>query len=225
MSVAQSAPPSVAPNGTPSAITSAHPSAIPSSPWAKRNWPSAGFFAIVVSYATLVAMIAWGWQKPPLEKAFDILNKADLEDNAEYSPKEIRVLEQVWARHPGFARALLGKGSAKFIERTRPGGWLNRTSAHLAVKPEAGQPTRLSVEAQGKPSDFPIRIRLSGKGQERQVELASEEPMSLEWSTSDLKEPGILNVEVTPSPNRSAAAASWAVRVTANSTGPAREAQ
>ncbi|HMA92171.1 MAG TPA: hypothetical protein VKP30_05765 [Polyangiaceae bacterium] len=225
MSAAQSAPPSVASSGTPSAVPSAHPSAIPTSPWAKRNWPSAGFFAIVVSYTTLVALIAWGWQKPQLEKAFGILNRSDLEDNVEYSPKEIRVLEQVWGRHPGFSRALLGKGSAKFIERTQPGGWLNRPSAHLAIKPEAGQPTRLTLEAQGKPSDFPIRIRLSGKGQERQVELASEDPMPLEWSTSDLKEPSILNVEVTANSNRPANTTSWAVRVTANTTGPAREAQ
>lgn len=214
------APPSAAPSVHPSTPPKARTSSLP--PHLREghlNWPSAGFFAIAIAYTTLVVLIAWGWQTPQLEKAFDILNKGDLDDNAEYSPKEIRILEQAWSRHPGFSRALLGKGSAKFVEPTQPGGWLSRASAHLAVKSEAEQPTRFALEARGDAGDFPIRVKLFGKGLERQVELLSpNEPKPLEWSPNDLKEPGILNIEVNP--NRSATAPTWAVRVTATAALP-----
>lgn len=191
---------------------------------AKDNLPSAGFAAIATSYTLLAALLIWGWQTPRLDKAFRLLNTRELDANVEFSTDDIQVLQKVWDTHAGFSRALLGKAAARFVEPTES-GWISRPKAHLAVRPETEQLTLLTLEARGKPDDFPLKVRLFGRGLERQVELTANQTQKVEWSPTDLKQPSILEVEVT-APNSPAndAPRSWAIRVTTNSPGSTREA-
>lgn len=189
----------------------------------KRHWPSAGFFAIVTSYAVLAMLLIWGSQTPQLDKAFSLLSKRELDDRIEFSADDVQLLQQVWDAHAGFTRALLGKSTVKFLEHTES-GWSSRPRAYLAVRPETDQVTQLLLEARGKPGDFPIKVRIHGKDLERRVELSPNQTQKVEWSPTDLRQPAILAVEVAVPNSPSDAAPTWAIRVSSASAGERREA-
>jgi hypothetical protein len=184
------------------------------------GWPSAGFYVLLGTHLGLVGMLLWGWQRPALDEAFEILTRRELDASAEFSPREVQLLQSCLDRHTGFGRALLGKGASRFLEPAES-GWLSRREAHLTVRPEAGQPTQLTIEGRGEPRDFPIAVKLRGKGVERQVELSPNQRQKVEWSVADLSQPTIFNVEITPAKTHTSVAPSWAVRV--ESSAAARE--
>jgi len=190
---------------------------------AKRNWPSLGFFAILVSYSLLVTLLAWGSQEPALDKVFEILTQRELDSPLRVSKSDARLLQKAWSAHPGLGRAILGKNVAKFIEPTES-GWLSRTEAHLATRCEANQSAQFAIEARGAPGDFPIHVKISGNGFERQLDLATNQPQTIAWSANDFPQPAVLDVEVTPKHSRSAAAPTWAIRIVPNSARPDRDA-
>jgi hypothetical protein len=183
--------------------------------------PSFGFFLIAGVHCLLVGMLIWGWQQPPLDKAFEILARRDLGESVDFLPSEIQVLQRSLDRHAGFSRALLGKSVARFVEPTAS-GWLSRPVAHLTVRPEPDHPTELLVEGRGAPGDFPLVVKFHGKGLARQVELLPNEPQKVEWSSSDLDRPTILTVEIAAAKSHASATPSWSVQV--ESSSPVREA-
>jgi hypothetical protein len=184
------------------------------------GWPSAGFCVLLGMHCLLGGMLLWGWQRPALDEAFEILTRRDLQATAEFSPREVQLLQSCLDRHVGFGRALLGKGAVRFLEPAES-GWLSCHEAHLTVRPEAGQPTQLTLEGRGTPDDFPIVVKLHGKGAARQVELLPNQRQKVEWSAADLSQPTIFNVEIKPAKTHATAAPSWAVRV--ESVAAARE--
>jgi hypothetical protein len=191
---------------------------------AKSNmgWPSLGFFLLVASHSLLVGLLLWGWQKPPLDEVFAILERRELDRTLEYSPADLRLLQGTWDAHPGFGRALLGKSQVKFLEPTES-GWVARRSAHLAVRTEADRPTQFSLEGRGAPGDYPITVKIRGNGLERQVELLPNQSQKIEYSIQDLPKPSILDVEIRAGQSHAATAPTWAVRVTSSPAGTARE--
>jgi hypothetical protein len=175
------------------------------------------------SHALLVGLIAWGWQKPLLEDVFEILSRRQLGGDAQYSERDVDVLLKAWNAHPGLGRALVGKGAARFLEPTES-GWLARTSAHLAVASVDPQhPAPITLEGRGAPSDYPITIKLTGAGIQRQVQLQSGDPQKLEFSATELAKPGILKVELAPAQSRASSAPSWAVRIVPGAISNVRE--
>lgn len=184
----------------------------------KRQWPSAGFFAIALSYSVLAMLLIWGSRTPQLDKAFDLLSRRELDQTIEFSADDVKLLQQVWDAHAGFTRALLGKNTVKFLEHTES-GWSSRTRAYLAVRPETDQVTQLMLEARGKPGDFPLKVKIHGRDLERQVELSPNQTQKVEWSPTDLRHPAILAVEVTAPNDPSDAGPTWAIRISSASTG------
>jgi len=187
------------------------------------NWPSIGFATIVSTHTLLVALLWWGWQTPVLDKAQSILTQRELNAGFQLSVEDRQVLQDVWNRHPGFSRALLGKASARFVEPTEL-GWLARNAAHMAVRPDSDQPVKLSLEGRGIASDFPIIIKIHGSGFDRQVTLAApNQPQQLDVSIADLKHASILELEMTSAHPRATGAQTWAIRLTSSSPNTARE--
>jgi hypothetical protein len=189
---------------------------------AKINWPSFGFFLIVASCALLLGLLCWGWHKPELDEAFDILSRRELESAPEFSERDIRLLQRVWDRHPGFSRAMVGKSSARLLEPAES-GWFERRRGHLSVRPEADHPAQFSLEARGAPSDFPVTVKLTGKGFERKLELSANQPQPLELSTRDLKHPTILDLELTEANSHASSTPTLGLRVIASGAAPARD--
>ena len=177
------------------------------------GWPSFGFFVVATTHGLLLAVLAWGWQRPALDVAFELLAKRDLGDIAEFTPAQVEVLERVLERHSGFGRALLGRASVRILEPTGD-GWVSRRSSHLIVKTDAGHATRIVVEARGEPGDFPIVVRVHTKGHERQVSLLPNQPQTIEWTSAELGQPSIMPVQVVAASSSNASVPSWAIRVT-----------
>lgn len=181
------------------------------------GWPSAGFYVLLGTHCILVGMLCWAWQRPALDEVFEILARREMNPAVEFSAREVAVLQRSWDRHPGLGRPLLGKSTARFLEPTES-GWLSRSSAHLALSPEADRSTVISLEARGAPTDFPLVVKIRGSGADRQVELMQKQPKQIEWPAADLKLPRILDVEVTAAQPHNATAPTWAVRVSSSPT-------
>lgn len=165
---------------------------------AAGNLPGAGFFVLVLSYLGALAFIWFGAQTPTLDHAFEILAKRDRGVFTAFTEPEVKLLRGVLSDHSGFSRALVGRGTAKFLE-PRINGWLTMTDAHLAVRPDKDKPTQLRIESQGNPQDYPIMVTLSGSGKEISLKLTSNEPVPLEWGPNELKKATIFGFKVTPS--------------------------
>lgn len=187
---------------------------------ANLGWPSFGFFVLVTTHGLLLAVLAWGWQRPALDVAFELLAKRDLGDITEFTPAQVHVLERVLERHAGFGRALLGRASVRTLEPTSD-GWVSRGSSHLIVKTEAGHATRIVVEARGEPGDFPIVVTVHAKGRERQVSLLPNQPQTIEWTWAELGQPSIMPVQAVAARSSNTTAPSWAIRIASGT--PLRE--
>lgn len=188
----------------------------------KPNWPSFGFLLILGSLSLLAVLIVWGWQQPVLDQAFAILARRELVNDPEFSQKEVALLQKVWDKHPGFARALVGKGSARFLEPT-VAGWFQRRKGHLSLRPETERPAQFTLEARGEHSDFPIVVKLTSAGFLRQIEFTANESRNIEISTSEIKRPRILDVEVVSAQGQAANAPTFGLRLITGGAAPLRD--
>lgn len=179
---------------------------------AHLGWPSVGFYMLLSVHSLLFGLLWWGWQKPPLDDAFEILARRELDDPGEFTQKDVRLLQQVWDSHPAFGRALAGKSGVKFVEPTES-GWLSRGKVHLAIRPETEGPTSIRFEARGEASDFPMTIGLKGATWQRQVQLSAGQPQTIEFGPSDLPRPSIFDVEIIAGTGRHTATPTWALHV------------
>jgi hypothetical protein len=186
------------------------------------GWPSFGFFLLMASHSLLAGLIWWGWQRPTLDDAFEILARRDLELTKEYSTADLATLRRVWADHPGFGRALLGRSSVRFLEPTEI-GWLSRRTAHLAMGSETARPIEFFLEGRGAPNDYPIVVTIHGKQSERRIEIQPGQVQKVECASNDCGPPSILEVEMTAGRSDGASPPTWAVRVVPSNPNAARE--
>jgi hypothetical protein len=190
------------------------------------NLPSLGFWILLASYTAAFGFLCFGSQKPRLETAFDLLSRRERDDFSAYSVKDVDLLEGVLHDYPGFVRALVGRGSARFLE-PRVDGWLRLERAHLALRPDPKATLRVTFEVRGEPREFPLTLTIGDQGKNKQLTFDASGVKSVEFSRSELSKAGIwaFQVKASKASKTSAEAASWGVRIVPQTTLPAtREA-
>jgi hypothetical protein len=174
-----------------------------------------------MSYVAVGVFLVWGAQRPRLDEAFEILSQRDRAEFSGFTEENVGLLSSVLNDYSGFSRALVGRSAAKFLE-PKVNGWLVTPHAHLAVKPEKGKATKLTLESQGSDKDYPATIRILGKGFEKTLTLNSPQPFAFELSATEVAKPSILKIEVAPN-SRGARSSSFGLRVV-SSASSSREA-
>lgn len=174
--------------------------------------PGIGFLILTACYSTLAAFLYFGSQTPRLDEVFGLLSKREHSGFSGYSEADIRLFERTMRDFGGFSRALLGRGSARFLEPPHD-GWLRLGQSHLAVRPDKNKPLQFQIEAEGKRDDFPLTLHLQGKGVSKTLQLAYGAPGLVEFTAADLSGPSILSVSVKGSKDLGKATPSWGVRV------------
>jgi hypothetical protein len=175
--------------------------------------PRSGFYIIVLSYLAVIGFLVWGAEQPRLDRAFEVLARRDRGNFSGYSEDDIKFLRRVLDDYSGFSRALVGRSSAKFLE-PRVDGWLKTPHAHLAVRPDKGKPTVLLLESEGSPSDYPVTVKIAGKGFEKTLNVTSNAPVHIELSPTEVTKTSILKFDVMTAGRRQPSP-SWGLRLSA----------
>jgi len=125
--------------------------------WARR--PGAGFLAIALVHCAAAALVAWGMQTPPLDRAWTIEHELKAGMRFELKDEERSFLAGTFEASPGLASGMLD-GREVGILTTHRDGW--NSQGHAVVARVGGPAMRVGLEVEAVPDDYPIRVRLSG---------------------------------------------------------------
>jgi hypothetical protein len=142
-----------------------------------RRLPSIGFVAVVLTYGSSVAFLAWGMTTPPLDRVWVLHHELKVGKEKKLKPRDRELLESALQRHPDLGSALLPAGQIGIISAHRD-GWIDTPQVTIVRTPRstAGE---IALNVQTPPQSIPFSIELSGHGWQRSVEVEARGPLSL----------------------------------------------
>jgi hypothetical protein len=132
------------------------------------RWPTLGFFLMVASYGLLIAVLAWGFSQPELDRAWHILEGMKRDNYGGLTRAEAETLSTLLVRHPGFAQALVGRAPVGWVEPTED-GWTALRSAHLVIQANPVDQLRVAAECRAPKAAYPVTVAFRADGLKQEL--------------------------------------------------------
>lgn len=163
---------------------------------ARRALPSGGFLVLIGSWVFFVAFLAWGFTRPTLDRAWDLMGRMQQSDFDGLSEVDVALLRSVMERHHEFVETLAGKDEIGLIEPTE-GGWSALPVTHLILHGEPTSRRRFWVECRAHERAYPISVSIDGPGLAKRLKFEASGRKSFDLKPKDLPLPIIARVSVT----------------------------
>jgi hypothetical protein len=179
--------------------------------------PSFGFLMLALSYALLVSFLAWGYQRPDLERGWYVLQNMQRDNFSGLAASDVRTLRQLLQKYPQFVRALIGRSPVGFVEPTDD-GWMALPKAHAVAQAATSMPFKVLVECRAPTSVYPVSVTLEMSGAREVLEFTENSQKVADWSTKTSSVPLWVQVDVEPRSPRGGLGAGPEIRIQAAST-------
>lgn len=142
-----------------------------------RRLPSVGFVAVVLTYGSSVAFLAWGMTVPPLDRVWVLHHELKVGKEKKLKARDRELLESAMQRYPDLATALLPAGQIGILSAHRD-GWIDTPQVTIVRTPRSTA-REIALNVQTPPQSIPFTIELSGRGWKERVGVEARGPLSL----------------------------------------------
>lgn len=160
--------------------------------------PSFGFLLLAVSYTVLVSFLAWGYQRPELERGWYVLQHMQRDNFIGLAASDVHTLKQLLQKYPQFVRALIGRSPVGFVEPTND-GWMSLPEAHAVAQAATSVPLQVRIDCRAPKSAYPVSVTFTTSEAREALEFKEDSQKVVDWSTKTSSVPLWVQVNVKPS--------------------------
>jgi hypothetical protein len=161
----------------------------------RQKLPSVGFVFVLLSNLLLVAFLAWGFQKPPLDRVWELHHELKIGALGKLDADDHSLLSSAMTRHRNLAEGLLSDGEHIGVISANWSGWLESPDATIIRSARAGPSCVILLDARVLHPALPLDIEVSGRQWQRRVTM--EAPGSRELPLPATDGPEIITLRMT----------------------------
>ena len=159
--------------------------------------PSVGFCALVLIHVALVLFLAWGFQKPALERVWELHHALKIGEIGKLKSKDHSLLSKALERHAELAEALVSEGSIGVIS-AHTYGWLETPEATIIRSKAAGDACDIKFDVSIPDEALPVSVKLAGFGWTQDLSIKKQGSTSFRLP-KPTRAPEIIDLEVAAS--------------------------
>ena len=161
----------------------------------KSGWraPSVGFVALVAIHIAGVAMLAWGFATPRLDKVWTLHHELKIGKVSKLKADDRELLQETMVDHPTLGKALIARGDIGVISANRE-GWIEDPFATL-VRTANAKTGAILVNVETSPEHLPFSIEFENGPWEYTLDVTERKDYRVELPpATDL--PEVITLEV-----------------------------